>query len=509
MTLQEIQQKINQIKSQMPSLKQKVGQLVQSRGQSVVNPPAPPKPAVQLPSGGATTFQVPKRNVLGKLNTGGSIVDYLKSTGKPSNFGYRSQLAKQYGVTNYGGAAPQNTRLLNALRAGAKPSVGTWIDAKTGLGYSGPKQKEGDIPASPTTGKPLNQQVSGGEQPSNIRIGSQTGGTTKTIGETTGEKMPSLTKGAEPKDVVQSYIDKYLGKIDYSALADQAKAIAEETYQPIENKLKDIITNIKNSYIAAQKDLTASQQKEAEDLKGAYAVRGLSNSGVYQQALQDLQKKHLQELNDLTQKESQDITNISYEVASKKPDAINNILKTMQSELASQRNRASILLGSLLSNQLTNQREKAKGKQVATSTTITDKDGNKYLVLLDANGNEIKRMYVGQATSTEPLFIIEDGVTKKKYDVGKVPELKEFIKDHPGYNDWQKMGDYMTIYSKIPQARIKALLRSVGLKEPSKTLSSPEEIWKELHSNSTSTQPTSPTNKTNKSIWDYLNPFNW
>lgn len=49
---------------------------------------------------------------------GGSIVDYLQSVGKPYDFGYRSQLAQQYGMTNYTGTAEQNTALLNALRGG-------------------------------------------------------------------------------------------------------------------------------------------------------------------------------------------------------------------------------------------------------------------------------------------------------------------------------------------------------------------------------------------------------
>lgn len=33
------------------------------------------------------------------------IVDYLKSVGKPSSFGDRTTLAKQYGITDYTGTA--------------------------------------------------------------------------------------------------------------------------------------------------------------------------------------------------------------------------------------------------------------------------------------------------------------------------------------------------------------------------------------------------------------------
>ena len=53
--------------------------------------------------------------------TGPSIVDYLKSVGQASDFGSRTKLATQYGITDYGGTGPQNTQLLNLLRGGAPP----------------------------------------------------------------------------------------------------------------------------------------------------------------------------------------------------------------------------------------------------------------------------------------------------------------------------------------------------------------------------------------------------
>lgn len=52
------------------------------------------------------------------LNTGSSIVDYLKSTGQDSGFSTRTNLAKQYGINNYSGTADQNTQLLQALKGG-------------------------------------------------------------------------------------------------------------------------------------------------------------------------------------------------------------------------------------------------------------------------------------------------------------------------------------------------------------------------------------------------------
>lgn len=55
--------------------------------------------------------------------TGTSIVDYLTSTGKPSDFSSRTQLAAQYGIQNYTGTAEQNTQLLNLLRSGTPPTT--------------------------------------------------------------------------------------------------------------------------------------------------------------------------------------------------------------------------------------------------------------------------------------------------------------------------------------------------------------------------------------------------
>lgn len=47
---------------------------------------------------------------------GGSIVDFLRSTGKDSSFSARAKLAAEQGITNYTGSAQQNTTLLEKLR---------------------------------------------------------------------------------------------------------------------------------------------------------------------------------------------------------------------------------------------------------------------------------------------------------------------------------------------------------------------------------------------------------
>ncbi|MEK7180685.1 MAG: hypothetical protein AAB706_04365, partial [Patescibacteria group bacterium] len=49
---------------------------------------------------------------------GVSIVDFLRSTGQPTDFASRSQLAASKGISGYSGSAQQNTLLLNMLKGG-------------------------------------------------------------------------------------------------------------------------------------------------------------------------------------------------------------------------------------------------------------------------------------------------------------------------------------------------------------------------------------------------------
>ena len=65
------------------------------------------QPAGQQPTQGAQTPQG---------YTGPSVVDYLSSTGQPSDFASRSKLAQQLGIQGYTGTVQQNTQLLNSLR---------------------------------------------------------------------------------------------------------------------------------------------------------------------------------------------------------------------------------------------------------------------------------------------------------------------------------------------------------------------------------------------------------
>lgn len=74
--------------------------------------------------------------------TGGSVVDYLSSSGQASDFSSRSKLAAQNGISGYTGTAEQNTQLLNKLRSSSSintsipslpigPSAGATVSSPT------------------------------------------------------------------------------------------------------------------------------------------------------------------------------------------------------------------------------------------------------------------------------------------------------------------------------------------------------------------------------------------
>ncbi|MDF2519035.1 MAG: lyzozyme [Sphingobacterium sp.] len=50
-----------------------------------------------------------------------SLVNYLKSKGKPWSYAARAKLAKSYGIRNYTGTAAQNLAIVAKLKAGVKP----------------------------------------------------------------------------------------------------------------------------------------------------------------------------------------------------------------------------------------------------------------------------------------------------------------------------------------------------------------------------------------------------
>lgn len=68
--------------------------------------------------------------------TGNSIVDYLNSIGKASDFASRKKYAAEYGILNYAGTAEQNLKLLQLMRGGASTSTSSVYYPKyTGSSY--------------------------------------------------------------------------------------------------------------------------------------------------------------------------------------------------------------------------------------------------------------------------------------------------------------------------------------------------------------------------------------
>lgn len=65
---------------------------------------------------------------------GNSIVDYLNSIGKASDFASRKAYAAQYGISGYSGTAAQNTKLLQLMRGGT-PASSQCYPAYTGNSY--------------------------------------------------------------------------------------------------------------------------------------------------------------------------------------------------------------------------------------------------------------------------------------------------------------------------------------------------------------------------------------
>ncbi|NCN39994.1 DUF3597 domain-containing protein [bacterium] len=94
------------------------------------------------------------------LNTGTSVVDYLKSTGKDSSYNSRASLATQYGITGYSGSAEQNTALLNALKKGSAPSSPSGVnDSNSATNYINANQESDQALASKSGDVPVRSSV--------------------------------------------------------------------------------------------------------------------------------------------------------------------------------------------------------------------------------------------------------------------------------------------------------------------------------------------------------------
>lgn len=104
-----------------------------AQGPALQAPAAPQAPATSSAPSPATTY------------AGNSIVDYLKSAGKATDFTSRAQMAAEQGIANYKGTAEQNLQLLNKLRA-AQPKP----PAPSGIAADKAFEKPGTVDLSKT-----------------------------------------------------------------------------------------------------------------------------------------------------------------------------------------------------------------------------------------------------------------------------------------------------------------------------------------------------------------------
>ena len=131
----------NQILQQLQQMQpQQMQQAIQQMSQAVQGPAPQQQPGmadggstyadgVWYKNGGdfggmispAVDYGVHAQSFAGYMQAGGSVVDYLKSIGKSSDFDSRAQMAQSMGIDNYTGTADQNLNLLSQLQSNKTP----------------------------------------------------------------------------------------------------------------------------------------------------------------------------------------------------------------------------------------------------------------------------------------------------------------------------------------------------------------------------------------------------
>lgn len=161
--------------------------------------------------------------------TGGSIVDYLSSVGKPSDFSSRAALASQNGIVNYSGTADQNLQLLNKLRTSGGGSTGaTTSSSPSGTGYSatGTTVATGTTGATDTTSYGIDKTTGLPVGPGNDPKGSAP---VTPTGTTTGTPSPySAPNTGLYGQLITDQANRAKGNNEYDkAAADFQKAVAD------------------------------------------------------------------------------------------------------------------------------------------------------------------------------------------------------------------------------------------------------------------------------------------
>lgn len=245
----QTQSLMNQLSSGLAQLKQDLSSYSAQLGAPAAAPTQqflPPPPSPQPSGGGAYINPITQQSVpigtaspgytaQGKpisggsqLNTGTSVVDYLKSIGQDSSPEARAKLAQQYGIPNYDFSAAKNIELLSVLKSGAVPTGGTTPPA-------------GATPPPP--------------------------------GDTTPSTPPEITPppGYDPYAMYQQELAKL-----QSQIGQQQKGITPEEEALYTQMTKQAST----AYDQAMADLVRQQEQEKQRLIGRFATMGFSEPGI-------------------------------------------------------------------------------------------------------------------------------------------------------------------------------------------------------------------------------------
>jgi len=165
---------------------------------------------------------------------GGSIVDYLASSGKKSDFASRSKMAADYGIQNYKGTAEQNTQLLNKLKSGEKPAqqaAATQAEPKKQQGMGG--IVGGASKAVGSVGQGLKQATIGTKKP----LGGVLGGISKAVGSA-GKGIKKALVGDQDESEEEGFV-----QFENNNISKFLKSLSEKDYSRANKYLKTIVDN--------------------------------------------------------------------------------------------------------------------------------------------------------------------------------------------------------------------------------------------------------------------------
>lgn len=187
--------------------------------------------------------------------TGNSIIDFLKTTGQPSDFTSRSQLASQMGISNYRGSSSQNIDLLNKIRS--KP---------TGTATPTTSETNGAATqASPNAGNPNPVQVA----PQTASVISQRG------------FSPEVTQAQAQKSPFNAFVDAYSAlykDMGLSSIKSEYEAITKQ-YKDLEDKKADEISDINDDPWLSE----GVRQKRIQSVENRYESKTANLTGQMKQ----------------------------------------------------------------------------------------------------------------------------------------------------------------------------------------------------------------------------------